>query len=46
MDQESRELDKKAIHGSGKSIRGYILTYVWLERENICQLWDLTTGGP
>ena len=40
------ELDKKAIHGSGKSMRGYILTYSWLEREKICQLWDLTTGDP
>ena len=36
---------KEELPGSRGSMRGYILTYSRLLRENICQLWVLNRGG-
>ena len=41
MEREGRSSNTEEIIGSGRNMRGYVLAYSRLKRENICQLWLL-----
>ena len=43
--REGRNSDREEVPGSGRSMRGYILTDSRLSKKSICQLWVLNGRG-